>query len=913
MGDAPWATHFCQFYQSKRDLLDILIPYFKAGLENNEFCFWVTAAPLSVDDAFKALNRSVPDFQKYRENLQIEVVPHDGWYVIDGTFDMNRVLRGWVEKHDQALKRGYDGLRLTGNTSWLEKKDWMDFKEYEAAITDVIGRYRMLALCTYCLDDCNVNEILDVIENHESAIVKRNGKWQLIENAVCKKAQQALKKSEERYERSAATIPGVLYDYVRHHDGNRQFLYLSPRCPDIFEVDASAMLGDSHLFWQMVHPDDLWRLKQSGDAVMKNGGMFSSEVRIITPSGKTKWIHLSAAGNPAPDGEPVLWSGLILDITERKNGEEEIQKARNELEERVSQRTWELRKVNDELMKEIAVRSKAENELHLFAAILEGLNFGLDRRKMLNDTLKMIQEYTDLECVAIRLLEGEDFPYYASCGFSEEFIACEQFLCARDPHNSIVRDSEGNPCLECLCGHIIMGRADHALPFFTEGGSFWTNSTTELLASPEIKNLQVYTRNRCNSEGYESVALIPLRTGNDTVGLLQLNDRRIGCLDDDSIRFLEQIALSIGTAVRRLRTEEELQASESRLRLLLDQLPCIIWTTDRALIITNAAGAGLVTANSASEQMVGKKVSDIFGVEAQNAFPVKNHELALEGEASSCEMSLWGRTFLNHVEPLCDRQGVITGVISLGIDITDRKKLETELLCSNKDLQQFAYITSHDLQEPLRMISSYLQLIEQSYKGKLDDEADEYINFAVDGAKRMQEMILGLLEYSRIESRGAPLEPVDMSEVLQLVNANLSLTLMECNGRVTSDPLPTVRADGTQMIQLFQNLIGNALKFHGEEPPLVHISASMAGDSWIFSVQDNGRGIEEKYFDRIFTIFQRLHSRREYPGSGIGLSICKRIIERHEGHIWVESIPGNGSTFYFTIPDINQNCTRLNP
>ncbi|GEM_PF-616700 len=1033
MGDTPWATHFCQFYQSKEDLLDTLVPYFRAGLEYNEFCFWVTAAPLSVDDALEALSRNVPDLKKYSEAHQIEVVPHDGWYVIDGVFEMDRVLRGWIEKHDQALKRGFDGLRLTGNTSWLEKKDWMNFKEYEATITNVIGRYRMLALCTYSLDACDANEILDVIENHESAIIKRDGKWQLIENSVCKKAQEALisseekyqslysamsegvalheiiydsegnavdyvltdvnpsfesitgltkekaigrkaselygtgeapyldiyskvaatgesqsfetyfppmqkhfhissssgrkgtfanvfsdltkrkkaeealKKSEERYERSAATVPGVLYDYKRHPDGSRQFLYLSPRCPDVFEVDASAMLSDSQLFWQMVHPDDLLRLQQSGDAVMKDGGMFSTEVRIKTASGKMKWIQMSAAPNPAPPGEPPLWSGVILDITERKKVEEEIQKARDELEERVFQRTKELRQANDELMKEIDVRSKAENELHLFAGILKLLNVGNERKKMLNDTLKQIQEYTDLECAAIRLLEAEDFPYYTFCGFSEEFIVCEQFLCARDLDNVIIRDSEGNPCLECLCGHIIMGRTDPSFPFFTEEGSFWTNSTTELIASPDIADLKVPLRNRCNREGYESVALIPLRTGNETVGLLQFNDHRRGLFTADLIRFLEQIALSIGTAVKRLRTEEALQENESRLRLLLDQLPCMVWTTDLDLKITKAAGAGLPTAQIATEQMVGKRVSEIFGGENQNAFPVKNHRLALKGEASSCEVNLWGRTFLSHVEPLYDRQGKITGAISLGIDITERKQLETDLLSSNKDLQQFAYITSHDLQEPLRMISSYLQLIEQGYKGKLDDEADEYINFAVDGAKRMQEMILGLLEYSRIESRGAPLEPVDMAKVLQLVNANLSLTLVESNGRVTCDPLPTVIADGTQMIQLFQNLIGNALKFHSKEPPLVHVSASMAGDSWIFSVHDNGRGIEERYFERIFTIFQRLHSRREYPGSGIGLSICKRIIERHEGHIWVESTPGKGSTFYFTIPARNQN------
>jgi signal transduction histidine kinase len=225
-----------------------------------------------------------------------------------------------------------------------------------------------------------------------------------------------------------------------------------------------------------------------------------------------------------------------------------------------------------------------------------------------------------------------------------------------------------------------------------------------------------------------------------------------------------------------------------------------------------------------------------------------------------------------------------------------------ELARSNADLQQFAYVASHDLQEPLRMVSSYLQLIEQRYKDKLDADGAEFMGYAVDGAKRMQMMIQDLLIFSRVESRGTPFQLVNCEAVLEQALANLQVPIEESQAVITHDPLPAVMADATQIVQLFQNLIGNAIKFRRQEPPQVHISAQAKGKEWEFSVRDNGIGIDPQYAERIFVIFQRLHTKAEYSGSGIGLAICKRIVERHGGKIWVESQPGQGATFYFTIP-----------
>jgi len=248
------------------------------------------------------------------------------------------------------------------------------------------------------------------------------------------------------------------------------------------------------------------------------------------------------------------------------------------------------------------------------------------------------------------------------------------------------------------------------------------------------------------------------------------------------------------------------------------------------------------------------------------------------------------------------------GLILVARDITERKEAEQKLRetlkdleRSNADLEQFAYVASHDLQEPLRMVASFLQLLERRYKKKIDEDADEFIAYAVDGANRMQQMINDLLQYSRVGTRGKPFEQTDSKIALDFAIRNLSVAIKENDVVITHDALPIIMADSTQLIQLFQNLIGNAIKFRRDEPPKIHVSSKRKGNEWIFSVKDNGIGIESKYFDRIFLIFQSLHNKISYPGSGIGLSICKKIVERHGGRIWVESQPGKGSTFYFSI------------
>ena len=232
----------------------------------------------------------------------------------------------------------------------------------------------------------------------------------------------------------------------------------------------------------------------------------------------------------------------------------------------------------------------------------------------------------------------------------------------------------------------------------------------------------------------------------------------------------------------------------------------------------------------------------------------------------------------------------------------DHQQAQLELARSNRDLEQFAYVASHDLQEPLRMVATYTQLLSERYRGKLDENADKYINYAVDGALRMQKLVQDLLAFSRVGRQGAALRSTDCNLVLRSALQNLEAAIQESGAVVKANQLPVLVVDSAQLAQVFQNLIGNGIKFRGDGPPTIQVSSEGKDKEWTFSVQDNGIGIAPDQAENVFVIFRRLHTRDEYAGNGIGLSICKKIIEHHGGRIWVESEPGHGSTFRFTIP-----------
>lgn len=320
--------------------------------------------------------------------------------------------------------------------------------------------------------------------------------------------------------------------------------------------------------------------------------------------------------------------------------------------------------------------------------------------------------------------------------------------------------------------------------------------------------------------------------------------------------------------------------------------------------------------NKAFEIIIGKKQDEVINKSLCEtcrdlcAFNEMYFRQALSGsdEIKNEEILVNGSWYLVSTDLIKGDEDSFSGAVFKMTNITPAKRAENELKKtmvelerSNRELEQFAYVASHDLQEPLRMVSNFTQLLSKRYSGKLDPDADTMINFAVDGARRMQMLIMDLLTFSRVMTKGMPFETVDLNDVLLAVEKNLQMTVKESGALIKAGHLPVIKADQVQMAQLFQNLISNAIKFRSEREPVVRISAEEKKHDWVFSVSDNGIGIDPQFKDRIFVIFQRLHDMAAYPGTGIGLAICKKIVERHGGKIWVESEAGEGSTFYFTL------------
>jgi len=364
----------------------------------------------------------------------------------------------------------------------------------------------------------------------------------------------------------------------------------------------------------------------------------------------------------------------------------------------------------------------------------------------------------------------------------------------------------------------------------------------------------------------------------------------------------------------RKRAQEALQKASAYNRSLLE--------ASLDPLVTIGADGKITDVNAATEAATGYVRAALIGADFSDYFtePEKARagyqQVFREGFVRDYPLDLRHRD--GHVTPVLysasvyrDQSGSVIGVFAAARDITERKRAEEQirrytedLRRSNQDLEHFAYVASHDLQEPRRTVSSFSQLLARRYQGKMGAEADEFIGFIVDGATRMQTLINDLLSFSRIGTRGNPFTEVTCNSRVEAAKENLDAAVAESGASILYQNLPTLVADPMQLTQLFQNLFSNAIKFRRQGvPPQIEVSATRVERAWRLSVRDNGIGIDREYFDRIFVIFQRLHGREDYPGTGIGLAVCKKIVERHGGRIWVESEPGKGSTFHFTIPD----------
>lgn len=589
---------------------------------------------------------------------------------------------------------------------------------------------------------------------------------------------------------------------------------------------------------------------------------------IQTLSGEERLIAWNNVVFEGPDGQVSGTLSSGEDITERRRAEAELQLAHQGLEERVRQRTAELEAEN---ARRIAVQDQLRREMRHVAL--------LQRAAVAANEAYTVEAAFQTCLEEVCTLAGWDAGHAVLFDVAPAQGTSTESIWYVSPPHSAERLEGGRS----LLSHVIR-----------TGQPVW------------VEDLQL----TYPSDGtpWRGGVAVPIRLQARVAGVLEFYC--LGALSPDTalLRVMELVAAQLGRVVERARIEHNLSQQARLLELAHDTI--IVRDLESRIRSWNRGAEE--TYGWTPEEALGQVTHTLLrtyypqGIETLTGCLFEEGEW--EGELLHTRKD--GEVLVVESRQVLQRndEGWPTGILEINWDVTARKRAERaleeharELARSNADLEQFANVASHDLQEPLRMVASYTQLLAKRYGGRLDDRADRWIGYAVDGANRMQTLINDLLEYSRVGTRGGELSPVSAQAALEAALANLRIAIREAGAEVTHTPLPVVQGDGTQLIQLFQNLIGNAVKFRGEQAPQVVVSATLEGDEWVFSVRDNGIGIPPEFTERIFVIFQRLHERERYAGTGIGLAICKRIVERHGGRIWLETAPGAGCTFFFTL------------
>ncbi|MBN1307303.1 MAG: MEDS domain-containing protein [Chitinispirillaceae bacterium] len=847
VGPLPWGSHFCQFYDTTEDLIDTLVPYFRAGLEANEFCMWVTSEPLEADAARDALAAGMPDLDQRIAQGRIEILDYSEWYTKSGAFRADEVMQGWRDKLDSALAKGFDGLRLTGNTFWLEKNVWADFTKYEETVNTALAGANIIALCTYSLRKCGALEIAEVIANHEFALIKHSGEWQIIKSVHQRKMEQSLRESEERY-RSLYSAMGegmALHEIVRDDEGRAmdyRIIDVNPAFERITgigrETAVNALASRLYGAGEPPYLDIYSRVAETGTSES-----FETNFSPMTKSFRIA-VFSSAKGR---------FATVFEDITDRKRNEAGLKRAHDELESRVMERTAELQKTSELLSAERQRLFDVLETLPVMTCLLTpdyhvtwaNRSF---REKFGESGGRCCYEY----CF------GKSKP----CEFCETYTV----ISTGKPHHWEVRSPDGG----------VIDAYD--FPFRDVDGSqlileMDIDVTEQKRLSERLHSASLYSRSLIEA------SLDPLVTISPEGKITDVNEATVAATGVDRERLID-------TDFSDYFTEPE-KAREGYRRVFdkrfVTDYPLTIRHKDGRLtdVLYNASvykdpHGGVIGVFAAARDITAKK-------------------------AAEAELEKY-RIHLEELVKLRTRELEKTN-LELKTQVSLREKTAEDLAMSNRDLEQFAYAASHDLQEPLRAIGGFVELLKQQLDGTLDSKKMEYMDFIIDGVARMQSLINGLLEYSRVETRGKEPARVDAKTALDHALFNLQAAIKESGANIVVDSLPEICADQTQLSQLFQNLIGNAIKFRSSAAPEISVSASRDNGAWKFAVSDNGIGIEPHYAERIFLLFQRLHTRKKYPGTGIGLAICKKIVERHGGRIWVESDPGTGTTFCFTIHD----------
>jgi PAS domain S-box-containing protein len=695
----------------------------------------------------------------------------------------------------------------------------------------------------------------------------------------------------------------------------------------IFGYDEQLPKWNLEVLLEHVVPEHREEVRKKFDEALLEHKDWNFECRIRRADGAVRWIWIQGKCIYNKQGKPVRMGGVIQDITDRKLAEEAVKFA--------SAYNRSLIEASLDPLVTIApdgvimdVNEATEKVTGYSREDLIGTDFSIyftEPIKAKEGYLAAFKEGSVKDYpLQIRRRDGHLTPviYNASVYRDEAGEVIGVFAAARDISER-KRAEEAVRQVNAYNRSLIEASLDPLVTIAPDGKITDVNVATETITGYSRDALigtdfsNYFTEPAKAREGYlkafekGSVKDYPLEIRNKNGRMTPVN-YNASVYRDEAGKVIGVFAAARDMTVQK-RAEEAVRLAYAYNRSLIE--------ASLDPLVTISPDGRVTDVNAATEKVTGYSRAELIGTDFSNYFtdPDKAREgyMQVFKEGSVTDYPLQIRRRDGHVTPVVynasvyrDEAGRVTGVFAAARDVTELNRAEealkqqiVEVERSNAELQQFAYVASHDLQEPLRMVASYVKLLDRRYRDKLDADGVDFINYAVEGSTRMQQMINDLLAYSRVGTKGKLFEPTDLELTFKQALENLRVSIAESNAVVTHDPLPTIMADDVQILQLFQNLIGNAIKFRSaDRSPAVHVSAKKKGGAWEFSVSDNGIGIEPEYFDRIFIIFNRLNTRPEYPGSGIGLAICKKIVERHGGRIWVESKPGKGSRFSFTIP-----------
>ncbi len=749
IGDVPWGTHLCLFYQTKEDLIEILVPCLRAGLENNEFCMWVTSDVIREDEAKRAMEKAVPDFSRYLREGQVEIVAHDEWYLKDGVFNLQRILGAWADKLEQALAKGYDGIRVTGNAAWLEREGWANFIEYEREVNKVIGEYLMLAICTYSLDRCGVGEIIDAADAHQCVIIRREGKWAAIESKRQIRAQEKLRESEVRFRKFFEDSPlGIAIS-----GPDRQFTNVNSKFCEMLGYAPEEIIGTT--FVDITHPVDVEKDRENIDKMSRGETtIYKTEKRYIKKNKEMFWAFTTVSGVYDDEGTLLYYLAMVDDITERKRAEEEIKVlshavdgaidsiaitdlkgiityANSAMEETYGYKKGEML---GELVASLNANPETANEIMSTMIKIGSWHGEIEALKKNKETFPAL-----LSLSTVRDEKDNPIAMMGALRDITEHKQTEARLELRLGFQNVISTissrfvgiSDLDDTINTSLGDIgRLGKASRAYLFLLRENGTVMDNTHEWRAegvSPQISNLQNLPcemfpwwmdrlrhgetihiqdvskmpeeaqaeKELLESQNIKSLLVLPVRVQEELVGFIGFdNVASTWEWHDEDLSLLSIVSEIIGNALGRKRSDESLRHSEQRYRELADSLPEIVFEVDIMGNLTYINCPGLESFGYTHDDFVkGLNAAQLVPPEWRDGALEYIQQLSKGGESGSEEytgLRKDGSKFpvLVRYEPIV-RGGKVTGLRGIAFDITEHKKAEDQLRAEKDKAQKY--------------------------------------------------------------------------------------------------------------------------------------------------------------------------------------------------------------------------------